>query len=145
MFDPRDRSALIAIVERQAPVLSVRRACLTGQVEVLGGFDTIPPGTLAGWIVTFTAAHGTIFHVALIADVHKHEYRARLIETVPWQLWVGGQAADEDEYSIYAGDHPEVYQERREKALELLHFQANIESQARMAAARRLRETGLVG
>jgi hypothetical protein len=145
MLDPRDRSALIQIVERQAPVPAVARACLSGEVEVLGGFDTIPPGTLAGWIVTFTAAHGTVFHVALIADIHKHEYRARLIETVPWQLWIGGQVAEEDEYSIYAGDHPEVYQERREKALDILHFQAEADSKARMAAARRLRKTGLVG
>jgi hypothetical protein len=121
MLDPSDRSGLIEIAARLAPTPACRRAFVTGRVEVLGGFDTIPPGTLAGWILAVTTKRGALWHVAVIADVHRHTYWARLQADVPWQLWLGSEMVDSDTYSIYAGDHPCVYYWRRVKALKYYH------------------------
>lgn len=117
----RSRSDLIAVVARASEVPAIRRACVTGQVEVLGGFDTIPPGTLAGWILSVTAKHGTHWYVAVLADTYRHRYIVRTQPYAPWRLWIGERAMDDETgYSIYSGDHPGHYLDLRQK--ELAHW-----------------------
>jgi hypothetical protein len=115
----RDRADLIALVAKKTPSRVCQRACVTGRVEVLGGFAEIPPGDKAGWIVRLTAKHGSVFHVAVIPDDITHEYRVRLIEGIPWHLWMGTPLAGAA-YSVYQGDHPATYDARRDAARELL-------------------------
>lgn len=112
----RDRTDLIEIVAREKTLPpAVRRACLTGTVEVLGGFEEIPLGSgLSGWGLAITGSHGTTWTVAVIPNIHV--YLVRLIEEIPWYLWVG-DTLDLDTYSIYQGDHPTLYETRKRAAL----------------------------
>jgi hypothetical protein len=86
---------------------------VTGRVEVLGGFEEVLPDFPPGWIVTVTCRGGTVFHVAVIPDQIAHNYRVRLVEEIPWHLWVGRPLAGAG-YTIYSGDHPATYDARRD-------------------------------
>jgi hypothetical protein len=120
-FRLRDRADLIALIERQAPSPACKRACLTGKVEVLGGFEEIPPSTCPGWIVRITTKRGSVFQVAVIPDDVKHTYRVRFIGEVPWHLWTGlAHFPGVKDYSIYVGDHPADYTFKRMVALQEL-------------------------
>lgn len=98
---------------------AIRRACMTGSVEVLGGFEAIPPSPAPGWIVTITTRRGAVSHVAIIPDDIGHRYRVVLVRDVPWHLWVG-QPLARTAYSVYQGDHPAAYEARRDLAIESL-------------------------
>ena len=76
---------------------------------MLGGFKD--PNR---WILTVTTKHGGTYHVAVVPDDYTHAYRVRLIDSIPWHLWIGGSPTES--YSIYQGDHPAKYtleQQRR--------------------------------
>ena len=109
----RDRLDLIDLVARTTSLPpAVKRATLTGTVEVMGGFEEIS-GSESGWVLSITAKHGTKFLVAVIPSEIYHNYRARLIDRIPWESWVGTPLAGAT-YSIYQGDHPAVYDARRD-------------------------------
>ena len=116
MIRLRDRSDLIDLVAH-APCCcpTARRACVTGKVEVLGGFSELI-GDRAGWLVRVIAKHGTTFLVAIIPNEVTHLYDAMLYLHIPWERWIGHQG--QEEYSIYNGDRPLKYAGRR------LHAQA---------------------
>jgi len=46
-----------------------------------------------------------------------HEYSVYTLDDIPWHLWVGARISRE-RYSVYAGDHPAIYDARREGAIE---------------------------
>jgi hypothetical protein len=110
----RDRTDLVSFVAHDLTLPPVaRRACLTGTVEVLGGFEDIPGSNAPGWILTCEAKHGTVHYIAILANGTRHSYRCRLVGSVPWHLWCGA-ALPGISYSIYRGDHPAVYDARRD-------------------------------
>ena len=111
------RADLIALVaHRKTLPPAVARACMTGQVEVLGAFEEIPPsGVSSGWILTITAKHGTVFYVAVIPEPNFY-YQIYLLTEIPWHLWMGKPLAGA-RYSVYQGDHPAAYDARRDSAL----------------------------
>jgi hypothetical protein len=111
---PPCRSDLIALVAKKAPQPACRRACLTGKVELLGGFTALPHLDLPGWIFEITAKHGTVFHIAVVPD-HNNLLWVSPVDSVPWHLWAGRAIAGEG-YSIYSGDRPAVYDVRRDTA-----------------------------
>jgi hypothetical protein len=110
MLDPRDRTALIELVARQAPSPAVRRACLEGEVEVLGGFLT---KTSECWRLRIVAKHGTEYPVA-VYPIFQDKYLVLQSEGLAWKYWVG--RTDRGEYSIYDGDHPARYDALRYSA-----------------------------
>jgi hypothetical protein len=115
----RDRADLIEFVARKINIPACRRACLTGKVEVLGGFENIPPSLLSGWMLTITAKHGTVFHLAVLPDEHEHDYQIQVVNKILWQNWLGTPRAGAA-YSLYQGDHPAAYDVRRDLAREKL-------------------------
>jgi hypothetical protein len=76
----------------------------------------IPPSLRPGWIVTATAKHGTVYHIAVVPNQDTHTYRVYEIDEVPWKDWMGTRTRGVS-YSIYRGDRPAKYDVRRETAL----------------------------
>jgi hypothetical protein len=99
VHDIRDRSDLIALVAKRAPVVSCRRACLTDRVENLGAF--LFYGTRGGWVVR---VHTTRDHYVSVVP-GRCGVQVGVLEQVPWEVWIG----DQGEQILYRGDHPEEY------------------------------------
>jgi hypothetical protein len=93
-----DRSSLIEYVARHAPAPAVRRACVTGQVEVLGAFSDP-----YRWMLRVVACHGTEYVVAVIPSEVAHTYVVAVGGLVSWEQWLGGTPP------LYRGDHPTRY------------------------------------
>ena len=110
-----DRTGLIDLVARKTNIPAVKRACLTGKVEVLGGFD--PLDDEPGWVVRITAKHGTKYLIAVVPRPPTQEYSVYTLDEVPWHTWVGTRISRE-RYSVYAGDHPASYDVLRDLAIE---------------------------
>jgi hypothetical protein len=87
---------------------------MLGEVEVLGGFCSIPPGTRPGWIVKATGLHKTEFLVAVIPDDIDHIYGVKVIDSVPWDLWMGNLL--DHSWAFMNGDHPVQYTRNRTDA-----------------------------
>ena len=114
MIRLRDRSDLIALVEHSpCGCPAVRRACVTGGVEVLGGFHKLVAGR-DGWLVRVTAKHGAQWLIAITMNVHTHLYESNMLLSVPWEYWIG--VTDYTNYHINNGDHPLRYAENRDEA-----------------------------
>lgn len=112
MHEIQDRSDLIGIVARLAPVASCRRACLTGRVENLGLFSSIlfSSKVYPGWIVEITTSRSS--HLVGIVPRMMGDYWIMALDDVPWQNWVG----DRTEPILFRGDHPGEYKRRRDDA-----------------------------
>ena len=98
------RVQLINYICDHAPQSAIARACHTGTVEVLGGFSCIPPGTRPGFIVSITSVHKRTWLVAVTTDDHKHIFYVWVVESIPWEYYVGSEHSSH--YSIYNGDDP---------------------------------------
>ena len=125
---PLDRQDLINLVAHGAPAPACRRACLTGKVEVLGGFLEIPPSTSPGWIVQVTTKRGNVHLVAVFPDDVLHKYLVYGVGVVPWHLWVGPEDYRWG-WNIYDGDHPRAYKIRRSVAQEMTCSASNTTDQ----------------
>lgn len=99
------RSQLIRFIEKDAVHRAIGRACHheNGSVQVLGGFSMIPPTERPGWIVSITSAYGQTWLVAVLAYDYEHVFKSRVVEAIPWSLYVGQTGR---EYNIYDGDNP---------------------------------------
>jgi len=111
-----DRADLVSLVASKAPLPAIRRACIIGQVELLGGFQPLPPISSPGWILTVRTKSGREHHVAVVPDNLTHDYHVQLIEYVPWEKWIGSNLVDQD-YNIRFGDFPLTYFKLKEEAL----------------------------
>lgn len=103
----RDRADLIALVGRQAPSPAVRRACVTGKIEVLGGFSQAAPSTGPCWLLRIIGRHGATWIVGVAPNDIRHDYGIFLAPRTPWQSWLGDRMAPGG--SLRSGDHPERY------------------------------------
>lgn len=108
----RNRNDLICWLENNAPFRAIARAIQEGQVENLGAFEKVSPGSTPGWIVKVTSRFKKIWYVSITAPAHA--FRAHIIYTVPWDKWIGEFAQNK----LYQGDNPKQYKELREDALE---------------------------
>ena len=99
------RTQLINFICENIAQRAIVRACHNGEVQVLGGFSKIPLTRRPGWIVSITSVYGRTWLVAIIPDDHQHVFRTGIVDSIPWQYYVG--RIDRDEYSIYDGDRPE--------------------------------------
>ena len=76
-----------------------------GRTVVFGGFRTIPPFGLPGWICQVRSRHGRIWLLALMVDEISHSYKCNRIEEIPWEHWVGNPD-HKGEWNGYCGDDP---------------------------------------
>lgn len=110
------RTQLIELIGRATISAACRRACLTGKVEVLGGFSSTPPRDLPGWIVDIVTKHGRDYRVVVGVDEVNHQYRVdEVTDDPPWEHWVGRY--DPAGWAIMAGDNPLAYAERKKAAM----------------------------
>ncbi len=102
------RTDLIQFICESIPQHVIARACHTGTVQVLGGFDSIPPSGQPGWIVSVTSIHGRTWLVTVIANDHRHIFQAGTTESIPWESYMCPSRHQQLEgYSIYFGDNPD--------------------------------------
>ena len=97
------RTQLIEHIMDYAPVGGISRACHEGEVNVLGGFRVIPPGTRPGWIVVVTSRFEQVWIVAVQPNEDTRKFEVREIKRVPWESYVGIE--EQVGYSIYNGDN----------------------------------------
>lgn len=104
----RTRNNLIEWLEINAPLRAIARAVQEGQVENLGTFEQVVPGSRPGWIVKVASRFNKIWYVAV--QVSGHGFKAKVIDTVPWKFWIGEFADNK----LYQGDKPLQYKELRD-------------------------------
>lgn len=104
----RNRNDLLKFLESNAPLRAIARATQEGQVENLGAFKQIFPGSVPGWIVKVTSKFNKTWYVVI--QVSGRGFKARIIDTVPWKLWIGEIV----ENKLYQGDNPLRYKELRD-------------------------------
>lgn len=109
------RTGMIELVRTAAPSRSCERAITEGRVTVLGGFSSIQPRNLPGWVCQIRSRHGRIWHLAVYADDVHHTFSVREIDTVPWIYWVGDTHVTK-QWNPYAGDTPEDAKRERSDA-----------------------------
>ena len=81
-----------------------------GEIELLGGFNPIPPTSHPGWIVQMTSVHGKLWYVAVIA--YQNRYGIRILKEVPRKNWVG---KSDGAPNLVNGDYPEKYERLRDE------------------------------
>jgi hypothetical protein len=108
----QDRAELVEFVGRQAPTPAIRRACVEGEVEVLGAFS--PPGWHIGFLLRVVSRFKREWLVHVWANEALHRWQLRLIDDpIPWTFW---QNSCKRDYSIYAGDHPAEYRRLKDES-----------------------------
>lgn len=110
----QDKTHLLMWLENNCPRKGIVRALRDGTIEHLGGFSRVPPTSHPGWIVRVISVHDREYIVAVIA--YQSRYGIRVLKEVPWVYW-NPQTQDGHGMvagTLYSGDDPEGYQERRE-------------------------------
>ncbi len=103
----RNRNDLIKFLESNTPFKAIARAMQEGQIENLGAFEEVFPGSFPGWIAKVTSKFNKTWYVAITAS--NHNFKAKIIDNVPWGYWIGEFA----ENKLYQGDNPKLYKEKR--------------------------------
>lgn len=98
------RTHLIELAARMAPSRACISAIQEGRISVLGGFKTIPPFGLPGWICRVLSRHGRTWLIAVMVDEVHHTYVVKRIDAVPWTEWAG--RTDRSTWNAYDGDDP---------------------------------------
>jgi len=116
MIHFRSKNDIIQWLERHCPRKAIVRSLLQNGCELLGGFDPIPPTTRAGWIVRVIGMYNAkrIWIVAIIPCDGKPDYEIRILQSVPWENYIGHPVANQ----ICNGDRPCLYMAMKERANE---------------------------
>ncbi len=111
----QNRNDLFGVLEKNPPhkMGQILEALSTGGVELLGGFERIPPSPLPGWIIIVTSRRGTVWNVVVTAHENPPRFTTWIVQRIPWEHWVG--KLDRDPI-VYDGDHPKIYERRKLKA-----------------------------
>jgi len=117
----RSKSDIIRWLEKHCPRKSIVRSL--NNVELLGGFDPIPPTTRPGWIVRVTSIFDEKrkWIVAIIPHKGTPTCGIRILNKVPWKYWTGCRypevlARTMGYDYIYSGDKPWLYAALKEKS-----------------------------
>jgi hypothetical protein len=108
------RDDLLSFIEDRVNRRGMVRALTNGDVEVLGGFSSIPPRNLPGWIVKADTGLRA-YHLAVTVEQGGVHRVWNLVGGVPWESWVGDNEAFKNN-RLTTGDHPDLYIERRNDA-----------------------------
>ena len=104
----RNRNDLIEWLDNNAPQRAIARALQEGQVENLGAFEQVSPGSGPGWIVKVTSVHNKVWFVAIY---HRQKFRCFVRDLEPcWKNWIGEFAKNK----LYQGDKPLEYKRLRD-------------------------------
>jgi len=110
------RDDLISFIEDSINRRGMLRAFTNGDVEVLGGFKSIPPRNLPGWIVEARHTVGYAkYHVAVTVETGGIHRIWNLVTGVPWDQWIGDNEAYQNN-QLMTGDHPDRYKEYKDDA-----------------------------
>ena len=108
-----NRNNLFKMLEENVPFSAIDAALDTGSIELLGGFERVPPSDNPAWIIVVTSKRGTIWNVVLTPHESPIRISTWTIQRIPWEHWVGKTDRDP---GIYDGDHPIEYEKRKQKA-----------------------------
>ena len=113
MLHIRNRNDLFTILEENSPSPAISNALDTGGIELLGGFERVPPSDNPAWIIVVTSKRGTIWNVVLTLHASSRRVSTWMVQRIPWEHWVGKTDRDP---GIYDGDKPIEYEKRKRKA-----------------------------
>jgi hypothetical protein len=102
----RSRTDMIEWLIANCPRPAIVRALEMGKVEFLGGFNSIPPSNLPGWIFKTKTKN-----VCILANDREHKYEIRIVKRIPWEDWAGDFCGLIIPGRIHNGDKPEEYKE----------------------------------
>jgi len=105
----RTRNDMINWLVANCPRKAIVHALDKGKVEFLGGFTSIPPSNLPGWIFKVTSKQ--VQNVCILANDKDHKYEIRIIKRIPWKNWDGVWHGIGMKHSLNSGDHPLAYKE----------------------------------
>ncbi len=116
-LDPKCRSDFILWVMANSPRRDIARIMDEGEIEVLGGFDLIPPTPHPGWIIRIISKHKKEYHVAVVMD---EELRILIVwkmwsNDVPWVEYNG--KPNRGFWCVYDGDKPLDYLLKKVRAI----------------------------
>ncbi len=107
------RNDLFKILEEHSPSPAISTALDTGRIELLGGFEKVPPSDNPAWIVVITSRRGTVWNIVLTLHEQPPRVSTWIVQRIPWEHWVGKTDRDP---GIYEGDKPIEYEKRRAHA-----------------------------
>ncbi len=110
------RNDLFKILEEKPPhkMGQILEALSTGGVELLGGFERIPPSDRPGWIIIVTSKRGSVWNVVISAHENPPRFTTWIVQRIPWEYWAGKTDRDP---GVYDGDKPNKYEKRKLKAM----------------------------
>lgn len=82
----------------------VIRAFHSGTVELLGGFEHIPPLNGPGWIMRVRSTHKHYYYIAAVVCGFKI-MMCHLAPPLPWKYWIGEGSSNK----LMFGDRPYLY------------------------------------
>jgi hypothetical protein len=107
------RGHIVSWLMRHCPRKAIVRAMNDGKVELLGGFNSIPPRSYHGWILRITSVYNRVWILAITPNKKGDDYAIRELKDVPWASWCG----DANGGGLYRGDKPWLYQSIKERAV----------------------------
>lgn len=112
------RTALVEEIYGRLTSASCKQSLREGRVRVFGGFSSIPPSGLPGWICQIRSRHGRTWLLALLVDENSHSYKLARLGSIPWKNWVGKK----DGKGVYDGDNPQEHWREHRKSVILGRF-----------------------
>ena len=102
----RSKNDMLEWLIANCPRPAIVRTLKADKVEFLGGFKSIPPSNLPGWIFKVKEKN-----VVILANDAKQKYEIRIAKHVPWKSWAGDFCGLIIPGRIHNGDNPEKYKE----------------------------------
>ncbi|MCK5611413.1 hypothetical protein KAR91_56605 [Candidatus Pacearchaeota archaeon] len=60
--------------------------------------------------MSVTSVHERTWLIAVTTNDHRHIFHVWVVESIPWEYYVGQNRGCRREYSIYSGDNPDQAQ-----------------------------------
>lgn len=115
-LNPYNRSDFILWVMANSPRKDITRWLNDGKVEILGGFDQIPPSIYPGWIIQVITPHKILHNIAVTLDEIKWLLGIwELYSPVPWEYYNGNKIRKY--WCLFDGDNPNQYILEKEKKI----------------------------
>jgi hypothetical protein len=97
------------------PRRDIARFISDGVVEVLGGFDQIPPSTNPGWILHVISKNKKEYNIAVTMDEKNRWLTVWIACEIPWEEYNG--KPNRGFWCIYDGDKPLEYLLKKVRAI----------------------------